>query len=172
MTAAHNIPTVETDRLILRAPALADLPALTEFFASERSRFVGGPRDAFAASRGMMAIFGSWALHGFGMWYIAERASDAFLGATGILFAPGWDEPELAWYVTEEAEGRGIASEAVTAARAYAARHLRLDRVASYPAPDNARSIALATRLGATFERPGTLMGAPCHVYRHPQVAA
>lgn len=167
-----HIPVVETPRLRLRAPKLDDLPALTAFFASERSHFVGGPREASDAQRGMMAVFGNWALYGFGMWYIADRESDAFLGATGVLNGPDWDEPELAWYVTEPAEGRGIAFEAVQAARAHAAQHLGLDRIVSYPAPDNSRSIALATRLGATFEREGTLMGKTMHVYRHPQVAA
>lgn len=167
-----TVPTIETDRLRLRAPKLGDLPAMTAFFASDRSHFVGGPRSAFDAHRGMMAIFGNWALYGQGMWYIADRDSDAYLGATGILNGPDWPEPELAWYVTEPAEGHGIAFEAVQAARAHAAQHLGLDRIVSYPAPDNSRSIALAARLGAVFEGEGTLMGEPMHVYRHPMVAA
>ncbi|QFT57866.1 Acetyltransferase (GNAT) family protein [Sulfitobacter sp. THAF37] len=169
---ADHIPMIETERLRLRAPKLDDLPALTAFFASARSHFVGGPREAYDARRGMMAVFGNWALCGFGMWYIADRDSDAFLGATGILNGPDWDEPELAWYVTEAAEGHGIAFEATQAARAHAAQHLGLDRIVSYPAPENTRSIALATRLGAVFEREGMLMGEAMHVYRHPKVAA
>ncbi|WP_299025467.1 GNAT family N-acetyltransferase [uncultured Sulfitobacter sp.] len=169
---SYDVPTIETERLILRAPKLADVPALTDFFVSDRSHFVGGPRSAFDARRGMMAVFGNWALYGHGMWYIADRESDAFLGGTGILNGPDWEEPELAWYVTAQAEGRGIAFEATQAARNYAAQHLGLDSIVSYPAPDNSRSIALATRLGAVFEREGTLMGETMHVYRHPKVAA
>ena len=37
------IPTLTTDRLTLRAPTEADFPVMAEFYASDRSQFVGGP---------------------------------------------------------------------------------------------------------------------------------
>ena len=171
MTAmTDHIPVIETGRLRLRAPKLDDLPALTAFFATERSKLVGGPLDATDVNRAMMSIIGTWALRGHGFWHIADKASDRYLGATGILYAPGWDEPELGWNLIEEAEGRGIAFEAAQAARAYSASHLGRDAPISYIDPANTRSIALALRLGATFEREGELLGTPCHVYRHPSL--
>ena len=69
-------------------------------------------------------------------------------------------------------EGKGIAFEAAQAARTCAIRNLGLNGVISYVRPDNTRSANLAKRLGATFEREGTLMGTPCHIYRHPKDAA
>lgn len=168
---ADHIPVVETERLRLRAPKLADLAPLSAFYATERSHFVGGPLDARSVNRNMMSVFGSWALRGHGLWHIAERATDAFLGWAGIIYAPDWHEPELGWMVISSSEGHGIAFEAATAARAYAARHLGHDGVISYIAPRNTRSAALARRLGAAFEREDTLSGNPVHVYRHPLVA-
>ena len=38
---SFTIPTVETDRLILRAPHLDDLPAMTAFFATVAQPYGG-----------------------------------------------------------------------------------------------------------------------------------
>lgn len=166
---SFSIPELTTDRLILRAPSLADLPRVTAFYASERSHIIGGPLDARGAHRAMMAIFGNWALRGHGLWYIADRASDAFLGWTGVNYGPGWQEPELGWTVMEEAEGKGIAFEAASAARRHAAAHLGQDGLISYIAPHNTGSAALAARLGAVHESDGSLLGHPVQVWRHPE---
>ena len=44
MKLAMSIPTLETERLIMRAPSEADFDAEAEFFASAASHFVGGPK--------------------------------------------------------------------------------------------------------------------------------
>lgn len=174
MTAMRDhIPTLETDRLILRAPTRADLPAITAFFASAQSHTVGGPRDDLGSAMSMNATFGLWALYGYGTWFIADRDTDAFMGRTGFIMAPGWEEPELGWAVTLEHQGKGIASEATLAARSFGAQHLGLNGVISYIRPTNTRSAALAKRLGATLEKThANWRDAPCDVYRHPQEAA
>lgn len=166
-----KIPTLTTDRLTLRAPKLDDLPALTAFFTSPQSHAVGGPRNETESTFALNATAGQWLIRGYGSWHIADRDSNAFLGRTGFLFAPGWDEPELGWAITAEAEGKGIAHEATLAARAYGAKHLGLDAPISYIRPDNTRSAALARRLGATLERHGSLRDTPCDIYRHPRLA-
>lgn len=170
MSTTFTIPSIETDRLILRAPHLDDLPAMTAFFATERSHMVGGPRDAFDSWKSLMGRFGHWAVHGYGGWHFAEKASGAFAGWTGMINAPGWDEPELGWVVMQEFEGKGLAYEAALAARDYAARHQGLNGVISYIAHANDRSRALAERLGATYERDGELLGKKAQIWRHPKI--
>lgn len=165
---SFDIPVIETERLVLRAPVLDDLPAVTAFFASEQSHMVGGPKDELGASQTLNATIGHWVTRGFGMWYVADKDTNAWLGAVGFLFAPGWDEPELGWSVAAQAQGRGIACEAATAARRFGAQTLNLDGVISYIAPANTRSLRLAERLEATYERATELLGNPCQVYRHP----
>ncbi|MFT5001070.1 MAG: RimJ/RimL family protein N-acetyltransferase, partial [Planctomycetota bacterium] len=93
-------------------------------------------------------------------------------GYVGLVNYEGWDEPELGWNMFEGFEGKGYAYEAAIAARDYAAQHFDLDGVISYIDPQNTRSLALAARLGATFEREGPLMGHVCHIYRHPKMGA
>jgi RimJ/RimL family protein N-acetyltransferase len=167
-----TVPVIETARLRLRAPVLGDLPRMEAFFASDRSAYVGGPRDAAACFTSLTSRIGHWAVRGYGLWHFEDKATGAFMGWAGIINAPGWHEPELGWSVMQDGEGKCIASEAVIAARNHAARHFGLDRLMSYIAPANARSIAMAGRLGATFEREHSLMGKFCHIYRHPNAGA
>ncbi|MEP0990894.1 MAG: GNAT family N-acetyltransferase [Tateyamaria sp.] len=167
---SFTIPTVETENLILRAHRTEDLPAVVEFFASERAESVGGQMDEGDCWRAMLRGAGHWALRGYGLWYIQDKATGKVAGWAGVLHHIEWPEPELAWTLFEGFEGKGVAFEAATAARLYAARHFDLNALISLIAPENTRSLALAARLGATFERETVVNGYNCHLYRHPKV--
>jgi len=165
-----TIPVLETERLRLRAPQESDLPAVMDFMASERARFVGGPLPRQQGFKSFTSMLGHWMLRGYGFWMVADRRDDTPLGRVGFLFGEGWHEPELGWQLFEGVEGRGIAFEAACAARAYGAAKLGLDGVISYTDPANARSIALARRLGCTHERDVTFMGHDgIGIWRHPE---
>lgn len=163
-----GIPVIQTERLILRAPRESDHPAMVAFYASDRSRFVGGPCDAFDAWGRLMAGLGHWALRGYGWWVVEERATGAVAGRLGVGFSHGWDEPELGWHIYEGFEGRGLAMEGALAARHHANTVWGMGPLISYIVPENTRSRALAERMGATVEREGVVVGHPCLVYRHP----
>lgn len=172
MSLPLNIPVVETDRLVLRAPRESDLDVIANFFASERSHYVGGPKTHAESWRVITGHLGHWVVRGFGMWLVADKATDQAIGSVGPWNPEGWDEPELGWHLYEGNEGKGYAYEAAVAARAYGAQHFGIPAPISYIDPNNTRSIALATRLGAVFEREGEVMGNACHVYRHPKAEA
>ncbi|WP_424969856.1 GNAT family N-acetyltransferase [Dinoroseobacter sp. S76] len=164
-----HIPTLETERLILRAPRNADAGAYGAFLESPRSAGVGGPYKASDAFDRMCNTVGHWYLRGYGRWMIADRETDAALGICGPYFPETWPEPEIAWTVFDGAEGRGIAFEAVTAARRWAYETLGWDSTISLIIAGNTRSFALAERLGCTregsYESP--LYGS-MEVCRHP----
>ncbi|MFZ5964585.1 GNAT family N-acetyltransferase [Thalassococcus sp. BH17M4-6] len=170
MTAPTFIPVIETEHLILREPRLGDFDALCAYFSDARSAFNGGPLDAEGTWRVLTSASGLWRLRGHGLWFITRKDDDTFIGFAGIFHAFDWPEPELGYGIAAGHEGRGVAFEAAMAARQAAATHFNLTRLPSFIAPDNARSIALAERMGATFERKLTLRGDISHVYRHPQV--
>lgn len=165
-----DIPVIETDRLILRKMRDADLDVIADFFADDRSAFVGGTKSRADSWRVIAGALGHWLLRGHGMWVVADRTTDQPIGGVGFLSPEGWDEPELGWHLYNGHEGKGYAFEAATAARAYGAAHFGLDGVISYIAPGNTRSAALAERLGATVERQGMLLGHDVNIYRHPKV--
>lgn len=166
-----EIPEVNTDRLVLRALRESDLDHVADFFASERSNAVGGPMNRIECWRAMASWLGHWMIRGYGMWAIHHKADDRIIGVTGFINREGWHEPELGWHVYAGYEGQGYAYEAAKAARANGREKFGLDAVISYIAPDNARSKALADRLGASFERADVLLDTPVHIYRHPKSA-
>jgi ribosomal-protein-alanine N-acetyltransferase len=164
-----RIPSLRTDRLVLRAPRPEDFEAYAAFRASERARVLGGPFTRIQSFEQLAGIVGHWQLRGFGRWIVADRATGEALGIVGLFYPEGWPEPEIAWSVFEAAEGRGIAFEAATAARDYAYRVLGWSTVVSLIAPDNHRSVALALRLGAAPDGvyPHAVHG-DLDIYRHP----
>lgn len=163
------IPTLHTARLTLRAPRLSDFDAMLAFNASPRSAFLGGGAPRQAVWRALLANVGHWALRGYGI-YSVETTAGEFVGRSGVVFHDGWPEPELVWHLYDGHEGKGYATEAATAARADAANRLGLDRLISLIDPANARSIALARRLGAVAEGMTTEpnLQTSVQIYRHP----
>ncbi|MEJ6500147.1 MAG: GNAT family N-acetyltransferase [Rhodobacterales bacterium] len=147
-----GIPTLETDRLILRAPSLDDFEAEAGFFASPRSAGVGGTQTRDQVWRYLAFHIGHWAFRGYGMFAIVEKSSGIYCGRSGPYFPEGWPEPEIGWTVMQAAEGRGIAFEAATRTRQYAYDTLGWDTAISLIAASNQRSQTLAKRLDATLE--------------------
>jgi ribosomal-protein-alanine N-acetyltransferase len=164
-----RIPTLETERLRLRAPRASDFEAYADFRTGPRAAFLGGPYSRAEAFDQLSALIGHWLLRGYGRWMVADRQSDRPLGVVGLYYPEDWLEPEIAWSVFEEAEGQGIAFEAARATRRYAYHTLGWSTVVSLIDPHNARSAALAERMGATregvFHHP--TLGA-MDVWRHP----
>lgn len=165
-----NIPVIETERLILREPRATDIDALEAFYASDRSKFVGGPMDRFGAGRALSASLGHWVLNGFGFWTLTTQDNTVPLGRVGFLYPHGWPEVELGWQIFEGAEGKGYAFEAAQAIRRYGAAKMGITAPFSYVAKTNVRSRALAERLGAHIEREGDVLGTPCDIYRHARI--
>lgn len=172
MTLPFAIPVLETGRLTLREPREGDLPALTAFAASDRTRFIGGPRSALDAWHGFLRQIGHWAFRGYGWWTIEIRATGAVAGRCGVGFHHGYAEPELGWQVFDGFEGQGIAFEAALAARRHAQTAQGLGPLMSMVHPDNTRSARLALRLGAVSEGAGEIDGNPFDIWRHPGGAA
>lgn len=108
---------IETARLTLRAPRLGDAPAFIEFFASERSQYVGGPiRETTAAMRGFGHVAGLLVLRGYTTHMLCLKGSDIAIGWAGPWYPLEWPEPEFAWSLFAAAhEGKGYVTEAMRA---------------------------------------------------------
>lgn len=165
-------PELETERLILRAPGAPDWPVWRTMMASDRSRFIrNGEIDDGKAWRAFGHVIGHWVLRGYGMFVFALKSDTTALGMAGPWHPFDWPEREIGWSIwTAEAEGKGYAFEAATAARDYAFGSLGWDTAISYCDPANLRSIALAKRLGAVRDAQAkTPWDEPCLVFRHPR---
>lgn len=171
MIAIAPTPRLTTARLTLRAPQAGDWPHWRAFAGSDRARFVGGPIDEAKSWRAFGHVIGMWVLRGYGTFVFHETGSDQALGMCGPWRPVDWPEAELGWTVwSAQAEGKGFAFEAVQAARDHAFGPLGWTTAVSYIDPQNARSIALAERLGAVVDPTATppVFDNPTLVYRHP----
>ncbi len=170
--SAH-LPSLQTDRLTLRAPVLSDFDAYTQIACSARGKGLGGPFSRDDAWYDFASMVGTWLLRGHGIWSVEETATEQLLGFVVIGFEPGDQHHELGYMMLEDMEGRGYATEAAKAARAYAQNSLNIQVLDSYIFPGNTKSIALAERLGATCvgEISYPEDDEPSLVYRHPNPA-
>jgi len=168
-----EIPTLETERLVMRGPLAKDVDDFTSFYASERSQYVGGPLEDRHSWRMFGLEIGHWDMRGFGMWCVTLKGNDTAIGMVGMWRPLNWPENELGWILWPAAEGKGIGFEAATAARAYAYGTLGWKTAVSYIDAPNERSIALATRLGCWLDEKAETLPTdpdedPVLVYRHP----
>lgn len=155
------LPRIVTDRLVLRAPVLADFPAYAAILTSDRAVHVGGPLTMDEAWDDFCRLTAIWVLRGHGLWSV--EAQGRLVGFVLIGLEPGDHEPELGWFLTAGAEGQGYATEAARAARDHGFAALGLTTLASYIDPKNAASARVAQRLGARAD--GAVEGST--VWRH-----
>lgn len=169
MSLTLAIPTLETERLVLRAPVAHDFDHIATFFGDKkRSWGFGGPLNRNGAWRWFSSMIGHWALHGYGFWIVDTHDGET-IGMVGLWAPEGWPEPELGWVMFENGEGKGYALEAAQAARTHAYDILGWSTLSSNIIPGNTRSVALAKRLGAHLERTyENVSHGTEEVWRHP----
>ncbi|MGB3502008.1 MAG: GNAT family N-acetyltransferase [Mesorhizobium sp.] len=151
-----GIPTIETERLILRGVEAGDFDTHAAMWADpEVTRFIGG--RAFTREESWARFLrhvGMWQLLGFGSWVVTDKASGERLGAAGFHDLKRELEPsfegtlEAGWAFVPQAHGRGIATEAMAAALGWAEANLPDMRVTCLIAPQNLASLRVAEKLG------------------------
>ncbi|MDQ1902082.1 GNAT family N-acetyltransferase [Paracoccus sp. WLY502] len=161
------VPTIITERLLLRPMTADDWEPYSALMLSERARYMGGPFSVKVAWGMFCADHAQWDLFGAGALMLEDRDTRACLGQVGINSGPLFPEKEIGWLVFPEAEGRGYAFEAASALRDWARTVRRLNTLVSYVDPQNDRSRRLAERLGATLDGTAPRPDPTDLVYRH-----
>lgn len=150
--AFSQAPVLETGFLRLRMPKMSDFEHHAAFHASERSRFEGGPHTRGQAWRIWASDVALWPLKGYGPFGVEERETGEYLGEVGVFHAEGYPAPELGWFVTPAAEGRGVAYRAAQRVLAWISETFGWRFITNIIDPQNARSIALGLRLGGVID--------------------
>ncbi|MCF2871052.1 GNAT family N-acetyltransferase [Octadecabacter sp. G9-8] len=150
-----TIPTLQTERLILRGPRMSDMQTYVDYKMSERSKFTGGPIDREKAAFQFASLAGLWALRGYGLFMAALKDTpDTVIGGFGI-FHPLVDqeEPEFGWTVYDATlEGKGYVTEAMRTVIPWAWDVMGVETAQSHIDEGNDPSVAVARALGATFD--------------------
>lgn len=128
-------------------------------------RFLGGPTAPHVAWRMMATITGAWSLLGYSMFSVIEKSSQTWVGRLGPWYpggpGGGWPGAEVGWALLASAQGRGYALEGTTAVIDWVFDTLEWPHVIHCIDADNARSRALALRLGSALERRHEPLPAP-----------
>lgn len=156
MADGVHVPVVETERLLLRGHRLDDFPACAALWADPAvTRFIAArPSTEEEAWARFLRYAGHWAVMGFGYWAVEERATGRTVGDLGFAAyrratePPLGDDPELGWVLSAAAAGRGYATEAASAALAWGDRAFGGRRTVCIVAPEHARSLRVAEKVG------------------------
>ena len=163
-----NIPTLTTERLIMRGWRESDLANFAKFQMDKQAAHFVRPSETVAEAWRLMAYFaGHFQLRGFGNWSLERKDTGEHIGRCGPYYPMEWPEPEIGWCIYSEHQRKGYAAEAASASLDYAYKTLGWKTAISLIANDNAPSIALATKLGAMHEGPFVFRDMPCTIYRH-----
>jgi RimJ/RimL family protein N-acetyltransferase len=163
---------LSTPRLELRPWQEADLEPFAALSADpEVMRFM--PRCLSRAESDALAAGAraTLAARGWGLWALASRADQEFLGYTGLAeptfsahFTPC---VEILWRLKRSAWGHGYATEAARSCLEFAFETLAASEVVAFTVPANRRSRAVMERLGMRhtvaddFEHPRLPAGHP-----------
>lgn len=150
------IPTIETNRLILRAHKLEDFESYIEMWSDpDVVRFLGGvPMSREAAWGRFLRHAGVWHHLGFGFFAIEEKETGLFVGEAGFHDLHRDMTPtvegtlEAGWGLMSRSQGWGYATEAMAAAIGWADTAYPGLRMTCIIHPDNLPSLRVGSRLG------------------------
>lgn len=163
---AQGVPTVLTPRLVLRGWRPADVGPYLEIVTAEgMADHTPQPKTEASAWSQTAFQIGHWALRGYGMWAVEDRATGQFLGRAGLYEALGWPGLEVAWTIRRERWGQGLATEAGAASLEFAFDAVGRDDIISIMTAGNVGSVRVATKLGLWRDRAETLQGAEYDIY-------
>jgi len=164
------VVSLETERLLLRAPVAEDAAALAPMYADPAvMRYVGDgrPLTRRETERSVRRMMERWEADGFGLFTAVRMEDDAVIGRVGLLVwnadtwepttraeaANGRTEVEVGYTLGRDYWGRGYATEAAGAVRDYALRELGADRLIALIIHGNTASENVARKLGLEYER-------------------
>src|SRR5205823_1088887 len=149
-----NIANIQTERLLLRLPRIEDFDGYAELHADEiAARHIGGTLPRAAAWRKFLQQPGAWAIQGYAMFSVIDKARGEWVGMCGPWQPEGWPGTEVGWAFRRAAWGKGYASEAAIAAIDWSFAQLGWSEVIHSIDAENAPSQALARRLGSRVLR-------------------
>ncbi|MFC4906366.1 GNAT family N-acetyltransferase [Actinomadura gamaensis] len=159
---------LETERLVLRPLAGADWDDYAAMMAHPEvaaglAEGVGRTRDD--VWRNLAMFIGHREIRGYSHWALVEKATGAFVGRAGPWSPHGFPGLGVGWCLAREHWGKGYASEAARAALGYCFTELAAGEVVSLILPGNARSVAVAERIGHRHLRDTEYRGRRVHVY-------
>ena len=154
-----DLPTIETDRLILRKMTLGDADAVFAYASDpEVTRYViWDAHRTIEDSRAFLDLTARGYESGADLaWGIVYKGDHRFVGTCGFAsLEPEHARAEIGYVISREYRGRGLAPEAVRAMIRFGYERMNLNRIEARCIAENAASARVMQKAGMTYE--GTL---------------
>jgi ribosomal-protein-alanine N-acetyltransferase len=151
--------TIDSERLRLRLPTLADAPALVERWASDPrcTRYLlfatYAPGDVAAGEAFIRMCLANWEAGSAHLaWIMSERESGEVVGMIGVTPTTGPHAWEVGYVLRHASWGRGYATEAVRAVVGVLFGDARVRRVVAPTHIDNLASQHVLAKAGFSLE--------------------
>ncbi|HMC91379.1 MAG TPA: GNAT family N-acetyltransferase [Allosphingosinicella sp.] len=169
-------PTLETERLRLRAFRSSDLDAQAATMGDpEVVRHLGGhPFSREETWRKLLCAPGLWVLLGFGYWAVERKEDGAYCGQLGFAdfkrdLKPSIEgTPEMGWIFAPQMHGQGYASEACVGALEWLDGALPGREATAIISHANIASIRVAEKNGFSVREEALYRGEPILLFRRP----
>lgn len=167
----RDIPTLETNRLVLRALSESDFPTYRDFYGDgEASAFYGGPKSETEACNKLSGDLEHWRLRGHGLWALETKQDGKVVGVCGLVWTSGWPRSELTWWITSDSRRQGFAKEASKRVIRFGYETLKWDLVQTHMKDENIAARSLVLSLGGTvFARETFPDGVTRDIYKLPR---
>jgi RimJ/RimL family protein N-acetyltransferase len=141
---------LRTARLVLRPVGGADFDDLAAIKAAPQvfAVMLGGVRSPQQTAQELADDVADWGAYGFGTWAIREQGH--FLGITGLEHRPDGRGIALRFALWPEAQGRGLAREAASAALRFGHQRAGLRRIVAVAREHNFSSRMVLGGIGMT----------------------
>ena len=142
---------IETGRLILRPFREADREPFAAMNADPRvGDWLGGTRTRAESDEMVDRINAYIEKHGYGLWACERKADGAMIGMIGLRFLEDIPGPaiEMAWRLSPDAQGGGLATEGAQAALDWGLANLDVPEIIAFTAESNLRSQGVMQRIG------------------------
>jgi ribosomal-protein-alanine N-acetyltransferase len=90
---------------------------------------------------------------GFCLWKLLEKPTMALIGFCGLQPLSGTPDIEIGWWLAKSRWGRGLGTEAATAALHFGFEQVGLNRIVAIAQPANRASVRIMEKLNMSFER-------------------
>lgn len=180
MIATDAVPILTTARTIMRGPRVGDFEDSARMWADvEVVRYISGVASTRQESwTRVLRYIGHWQALGYGFWVVQDRETGGFLGEVGIadfkrdIVPSHAGSPEAGWVLNGAAKGRGIATETVAAALAWADQNLEAQKTVCIFDPAHAISQNVARKNDYGNQSDASVAGRPIVVLERPRYGA
>jgi len=168
MSSDSGIPSIRTDRLVLRGFRGADAADFHALLCGEdvlRYFPRTDPPPLDRVERLLASYVAHWSRRGFGIWAVTLAGTGELIGRCGLQEIPDTGEIEVDFLLGRDFWGRGFSTEAAGPSLRFGFETCGIEAIVGIVHPDNAASCRVLEKIGLTNPHRTVYFGMDCFRY-------